>query len=211
MRLHALLAEVWRKHERPEVRARVLERGAQREREHLARLLRVDDRVDEAARGGDSARRADARSRRASRRSTPATSAASVVPFFFAALERRAVHGLNRRLAFHHAHAPRRPAEDEVGIEALPRHRVVAGAGRVVHGEHDLRHARRRHRFDEARARADDAFVLGLGTDHEARDVLHEQQRHALPVAAVDEVRDLLGALGVDDAAEARLLARRGP
>ena len=49
--------------------------------------------------------------------------------------------------------------------------------------------------------------MLGLGADHEPRDVLHEQQRNALPVAAVDEERDLLGALGVDDAAEARLLA----
>ena len=111
-------------------------------------------------------------------------------------------------LAFHHAHAPGGPGEDEVGIEALPRHRVVAGAGRVVHREHDLRHARRRHRLDEARAGADDALVLRLGADHEAA------RRPARRAAGCrsrsqrsDEVRDLLGALGVDDAAEARRLA----
>ena len=121
------------------------------------------------------------------------------------------MHGLHGALALHHAHAPRRPGEDEVGVEALARHRVVAGAGRVVDREDDLRHARRGHRLDEARAGADDALVLGLGPDHEAGHVLHEQQRHALAVAALDEERDLLGALGVDDAAEARLLARPRP
>ena len=94
------------------------------------------------------------------------------------------------------------------GIEALPRHRVVSCARRVVHGEHDLRNVRRGHRLDEARARANDSLVLGLGSDHEARDVLHEQQRNPLAVAAVDEERDFLRALGVDDAAEPRLLAR---
>ena len=49
--------------------------------------------------------------------------------------------------------------------------------------------------------------VLGFGAHHEAGHVLHEQERDALAVAAVDEVRHLLRALGVDDAAEARLLA----
>ena len=121
------------------------------------------------------------------------------------------MHGLDGGFAFHHAHASGRPGEDEVRIEALPRHRVVAGAGRVVDREHDLRHARRGHRLDEARAGANDPVVLGLGTDHEAGDVLHEQQRNALAIAAVDEERHLLGALGVDDAAEARLLARPRP
>ncbi len=38
-----------------------------------------------------------------------------------------------------------------------------------------------------------------------------KSERNPLAVAAVDEVRDLLRALGVDDAAEARLLARRVP
>jgi len=49
--------------------------------------------------------------------------------------------------------------------------------------------------------------VLGFRTYHESRHVLDEQQRNSLAVATVDEVRDLLRALGVDDAAEERILA----
>ena len=79
----------------------------------------------------------------------------------------------------------------------------------MIHRQHDLRHARRRHRFNEPRARANDSFVLGFGTDHEARNVLHEQKRNPLAITAIDEERDLLRAFGVEDAAEARLLARR--
>ena len=57
-----------------------------------------------------------------------------------------------------------------------------------------------------SRTRANDPFVLRLRAHHEARDILHEQQRNALPVAAIDEVGDLLRAFGVDDAAEPRPL-----
>ena len=53
--------------------------------------------------------------------------------------ERLAVNRLDRGLALHHRHAARGPAEDEVGIEPLARHGVVAGAGRVIHREHDFR------------------------------------------------------------------------
>ena len=49
------------------------------------------------------------------------------------------------------------------------------------------------------------------GPDHEPAHVLHEQQRQPLAVGGLDEVGGLLGALGVDDAAEARALARAGP
>src|SRR5262245_24401976 len=115
---------------------------------------------------------------------------------------------LNSRLALHHRHAARRPTEDEVGIEALGGHGVISSARRVIHGQHDLRDPRRRHRFDEARAGPNDSFVLGLWSHHETRDVLNEQQRNALAVAAIDEIRDLLGALGIEDSAKARLFAR---
>src|SRR5215218_3674457 len=118
------------------------------------------------------------------------------------------MHGLDGRLALHHAHAARRPAEDEVRIEALARHGVVARAGGVIHGQNDLGNLRRRHRFHEARTGADDAFVFSLGADHEARDILDEQQRDALSIASIDVIRHLLGALRVDDAAKARLLTR---
>ena len=52
-------------------------------------------------------------------------------------------------------------------------------------------------------------LVLGLRADHEAGHVLDEQERDALAVALVDEVRRLLGALGVDDAAKAGRAAAR--
>src|SRR5689334_20779969 len=118
----------------------------------------------------------------------------------------RAVHGLNRRLSLHHTHSPGGPTEDEIGIETLAGHGVVAGAGRVIHGQYELGHARRRHRFDESGARTNDPLVLRFGANHESGDVLNEQQRNSLAIAALDEECDFLGALGVQDATEAGLL-----
>ena len=46
------------------------------------------------------------------------------------------------------------------------------------------------------------------GPDHEAAHVLDEEDRQPLAVGRLDEVGHLLGAAGVDDAAEARALAR---
>jgi len=81
----------------------------------------------------------------------------------------------------------------------------------VVHGQHDLRHPRACHRFHEVRASPDDTLMLGVRTDHEPGNVLDEQQRDALSIAALDEECHLLGAFGVDDAAEARPLAGPSP
>src|SRR6266568_7409038 len=117
------------------------------------------------------------------------------------------MYGLNRRLAFHHSHAASWPAENEIRIESLACHRVVSRAGGVIDGQHNFGNARRRHRFDEPRARANDSFLLGLGSDHEPRDILHEEKRDAEAVAPIDEVRDLLGAFGIHDSAEARLFS----
>jgi len=80
--------------------------------------------------------------------------------------------------------------------------RPVGRPGCVIHGQDNLRHARRRHRLDETRAGADDALMFGLGTDHEAGDILDEEQWNPLSVAALDEERDLFSALGVEDPAE---------
>ena len=44
--------------------------------------------------------------------------------------------------------------------------------------------------------------MFGLGTDHEAGDILDEEQWNPLSVAALDEERHLFGALGVEDPAE---------
>src|SRR2546430_17699695 len=60
----------------------------------------------------------------------------------------------------------------------------------------------------EARAGANDSGVLRLGPDHEPGHVLDEEQRLALTVGVVDEIRHLLRALGVDDAADLGRLAR---
>ena len=74
----------------------------------------------------------------------------------------------------------------------------------MVDGEHELRDRRGGHRFDEARARANDARVLRLGPDHESGNILNEQQRHPFPVGVFDEIGHLLGTLRVDDAADPR-------
>ena len=51
-------------------------------------------------------------------------------------------------------------------------------------------------------AGADDAAPLGVFADHEAVDVVQENQRDAVLVAVEDEARGFFGGLGVDDAAE---------
>ena len=85
------------------------------------------------------------------------------------------MHRAHRSFAFHHGHAAGWPAEDEVGIEALPSHRVVARATGMIDGEHDFRHPRTGHGFDEACPGADNAFVFGVRPYHESGDVLHEE------------------------------------
>src|SRR5205085_9685951 len=72
----------------------------------------------------------------------------------------------------------------------------------VPRRQDDLRHRGRGHRFNEARARANDATVLRLRADHETGDILNEDERRALPIAHVNEVSGLLSRLCVDDAAE---------
>ena len=113
-----------------------------------------------------------------------------------------AIHGLHRRLSFHHTHAAGRPRDDEIGIESLPRHRIIPGTGGVIDGEDELGHRRCRHRFDEPRAGSNDTGVLRLGPDHESRHILNKEQRHALPVGILYEVRHLFGAFRVDDPAD---------
>src|SRR5690606_30055406 len=72
----------------------------------------------------------------------------------------------------------------------------------VVEREDELGYGGRGHRLDEAGARTDDAGVLRLDADHEAGHVLHEEQRRAVSVHRFAEVRDLLGAVRVDDPTE---------
>ncbi len=79
----------------------------------------------------------------------------------------------------------------------------------MVQRKDDLRDERRGHGFHELRAGANDAGVFSVRADHESGDILEEQQRRAVAAARLDEVRDLLGALGVDDATKPRWLACR--
>ena len=49
--------------------------------------------------------------------------------------------------------------------------------------------------------------MLRLRADHEPRHVLHEEEWNPLAVGVLDEVRHLLGTLGVDDPADFRRFA----
>src|SRR5688572_27022036 len=55
----------------------------------------------------------------------------------------------------------------------------------------ELRYAGAGDGRDELRTVLRDTAALGVLADHEARDVLQEQERHAAPVAKLDEVRRL--------------------
>src|SRR6266545_4901890 len=129
-----------------------------------------------------------------------------VFALLFCFLQRWTVHCLHGGLAFHHRHASGWPAENEIRIESLPRHCIVAGARGVVDCQHQLRHTSRRHRLYEPCARANDSLLFGFRPNHEARNVLHKEKRSLLSVAAIDEVRDLLCALRINDSPEAGLL-----
>ena len=77
----------------------------------------------------------------------------------------------------------------------------------MVHRQNELWDPRRRHGLDEAGAGPDNSFLLCLGAHHEARHILHEEQRNSQPVAPIDEVGDFLCAFRVDDAAKSRLFS----
>ena len=119
------------------------QRGAQREREHGRACPRDSTMASTKPRAPRSGRRAGARSRRAWRRPTRAPRRDGCTPGLLRLLERAGrappAPPLSPSIT---RHAPGRPGEDEVGVEALPRHRVVAGARGVVDREHDLGHAR---------------------------------------------------------------------
>jgi hypothetical protein len=94
------------------------------------------------------------------------------------------------------------------GSYARPVHHVVAGAVGLAQHDGDLRHGRVGDRVEHLRAVADDAAGLDLRADHEAGHVHEEDERDAERVAQVDEPRDLVGRVVVEDAAE--LLGLRG-
>ena len=109
---------------------------------------------------------------------------------------------LGRLVAAHDGVLRGRPGEDEARVERLAAQGVVAGAERAADDQRDLRHDAVGDRVDQLRPGLDDAGLLGVAADHEAVDVLEEEDRHARLVAVHDEARGLVGGIDVDDAAE---------
>src|SRR5213078_3807677 len=184
--------DIPRQDEGPEVRAGEFRGDFQQKRHGVAGFLRKHERVHEAACARESGVELMVVV------GAHGVDGGAVAGFDHVA----AIDGLDGGLPFHYAHTARRPRDDEIGVESLPRHGVVAGARCVIHREHQLRHGGRRHRFDEPRSGANDPGVLRLGADHEPGHVLNEEEGQALAVGIVDEVGHLLRALGVDNAAD---------
>ena len=118
-------------------------------------------------------------------------------------LDAVAAHGgqhARRLFAAHHADARIRPHPQEARAVGAAAHAVVAGAEGAADQHGDLGHLHGGDRGHHLRAVLGDAAVLVLAADHEAGDVLQEQQRNAALAAQLDEVRALLRRLAEQDA-----------
>eukprot|EP00754_Rhynchopus_humris_P036895 Rhum_TRINITY_DN18986_c0_g1::Rhum_TRINITY_DN18986_c0_g1_i1::g.168960::m.168960 len=113
-------------------------------------------------------------------------------------LEALALHDVQdacQLVGAHHAALRARPREHEACGVRPAAHGVVAGAVRRAQHDGEQRRLAVRHCVDQHRALLDQAGLLGVRTDHEARDVLEEDHRLALHGAAVDELRRVRRAL----------------
>src|ERR1700737_2740497 len=81
-----------------------------------------------------------------------------------------------------------RPGEEKARIEGTTRHAVDTRAKGAVTVNRELGHACAGNGHDELRAILGDATSLVFLADHEARDVLKEQQRRAVFVTQLDEM-----------------------
>ena len=166
-----------------------------------AGVARIDDAVVPQARGGEERVRLlldlalhDARA--SSRR-------LCFVERLPGALGRLAAHDREHAgelLGAHHRDPVVRPGEEEARLVGAAAHAVVAGAVERADHDRERRHRGVRHRVDQLRAVLDDAALLVALADHEAGDVLQEQERHVDLVAELDELRALLRRLGEQDA-----------
>ncbi len=86
------------------------------------------------------------------------------------------------------------------GLVGAPAHAVVAGAERAADDDRHLRHLGGGHRGDELGAVLGDAAGLVFPPDHEAGDVLQEDQRDLALAAQLDEMRAFQRALREQDA-----------
>lgn len=74
-----------------------------------------------------------------------------------------------------------------MGREIIP-HPIIPCPGTRAHHDGELGHVRARHRGNELRAILGDAAFFGVGADHEAADVLEEEEGDAALGAELDEV-----------------------
>ena len=84
------------------------------------------------------------------------------------------------------------PGEDEARVIRTASHGVVARPVAGAHHEREVGHGRVRHGVDQLGPVLDDAALLVARPHHEARDVLHEQDRSIATVAERNELRSLL-------------------
>src|SRR5581483_4317126 len=159
--------------------ARLVDRRVPRrgdaERQHRARVERIDDAVVPDARG-----RVVGRPLRLVLLADAGLEALALV----LALE-RADHREDRRglLAAHHADARVRPHPELPRLVRAAGHAVVPRAEGAADDHGELRHHAARDRHDHLRAVLRDAAALVLLADHESGDVLEEHEWHAALIA----------------------------
>mmetsp|Transcript_15321 Transcript_15321/g.53149 ORF Transcript_15321/g.53149 Transcript_15321/m.53149 type:complete len:273 (-) Transcript_15321:818-1636(-) len=142
-----------------------------------ARLRRVDDVVDEAARRGDDGVREAAR--------------VLVGLGLLAVGVEVAVEDLHGALGAHDGDLRGRPRVVRVAAEVLRGHDVVGAAVGLARDDRELGHVRLAVGEQQLGAVADDAAVLLLDAREEARDVDERHQRDPERVAEADEARGL--------------------
>src|SRR5512145_661823 len=103
-------------------------------------------------------------------------------------------------LAAHHGDPGVGPHPQEARVVGAPAHPVVARPERASDDDCELGYDGAGDRRDELGPVAGDAAVLVLPADHEAGDVLEEDQRDAALVAQLDEVGALEAGLAEEDA-----------
>ncbi|MPL74822.1 hypothetical protein SDC9_20641 [bioreactor metagenome] len=184
--------------------ARRFDRGAearlQAEREHLTGLARIDHAVVPQPRRGIErvALALEHLDRRALERGLFLGRPAAAL-----ALDPLAAHGGKhpcRLLAAHHRNPRIGPAPQEARRIGAPGHAVIAGAETAADQHGDLRHRGGGDGGHHLRAVARDALVLVFAADHEAGDILQEDQRDRASRAKLDEMRGLLRGLGKEHA-----------
>ena len=148
-------------------------------RDPLARTLRLDDLVDEAALG------------RAEGVEELAFVVGRGVRDEVCVVEALAVQHLDRALGAHHGDLGGGPGIVEVRAEVLGRHHAVGAAIGLARDHGDHGHRRLAVGIEQLRAVLDDAVILLCRPGEEARHVHQRQDRDAERVAEADEARGL--------------------